>query len=437
MKLKMLSFILFAVIFMGQSSIIVAADTSDFVIDNGVLLDYVGAGGKVTIPSNVTKVSSDFLYSANADKITELIIHKNLVAEPGALSYMDNLEKVVFEEGSTSIIGDFFGCDKLTEIIIPSSVTEASRTFTYYVQLEAFAETPWLLNQKAEFVIVGDGLLLKHNGKDDHIIIPDTVKYIGVQAITGNEAKAITIPSSVVTIGDAAFLSSNFTEVNLSEGLKTIGSRAFANVPINEITIPKSVETIYETAFMDHGNNTLTIFGYTNSVAQKFAEENKDSFNLKFSAIDTQDIRQQTATAVPTNSKIYVNDTEKGFEAYNINGNNYFKLRDLASVLNETEKQFEVTWDNVNNAISLIPNKSYTAVGGELTLSGKLENKQATLTSSKLYLNGNEISLTAYNIGGNNYFKLRDIGKAFDFGVNWDDKTQSIVITTSTGYIEN
>jgi len=55
-------------------------------------------------------------------------------------------------------------------------------------------------------------------------------------------------------------------------------------------------------------------------------------------------------------------------------------------------------------------------------------------TKSKILLDGNEITITAYNIGGNNYFKLRDIGKALDFGVEWDSMGNNIKIDTSRGY---
>jgi hypothetical protein len=48
-----------------------------------------------------------------------------------------------------------------------------------------------------------------------------------------------------------------------------------------------------------------------------------------------------------------VNGQSVAFNAYNIDGNNYFKLRDLAYALNGTEKQFEVGWDGAANAISL------------------------------------------------------------------------------------
>ena len=121
------------------------------------------------------------------------------------------------------------------------------------------------------------------------------------------------------------------------------------------------------------------------------------------------------------------------FDAYNINGNNYFKLRDLAFVLSGTEAQFEVVWDGEKNAIALTSGMAYTVIGGEMA-SGSAGNKSATPTTSTIYLDGTEVSFTAYNIGGNNYFKLRDIGEAFDFGVVWDGARNTIVIDTSTGY---
>ena len=39
---------------------------------------------------------------------------------------------------------------------------------------------------------------------------------------------------------------------------------------------------------------------------------------------------------------------------YNINGNNYFKLRDLAMALNYSERTFAIAWDSASNAIHII-----------------------------------------------------------------------------------
>jgi hypothetical protein len=136
----------------------------------------------------------------------------------------------------------------------------------------------------------------------------------------------------------------------------------------------------------------------------------------------------------PTTSSVVVDGKNISFEAFNIGGNNYFKLRDIAIVVSGTDKQFEVGWDVALNAISLEPGKAYTPAGGELAISTKLESKEAVSTSSKIYLEGKEVQLTAYNIGDNNYFKLRDIAKAFNIGVTWDGKTNTVGIDTKIDY---
>lgn len=140
-----------------------------------------------------------------------------------------------------------------------------------------------------------------------------------------------------------------------------------------------------------------------------------------------------TATANPTTSKVTVNGKAVSFDAYNINSNNYFKLRDIAQIIRGTDKQFNVTWDGTKNAINLVSNTAYKTVGGELKVGdGKVKN--ATLSTSTIYKDGVEVSLTAYNINGNNYFKLRDLGETFNFDVSWDGVNNTVVVDTSKGY---
>ncbi len=140
-----------------------------------------------------------------------------------------------------------------------------------------------------------------------------------------------------------------------------------------------------------------------------------------------------TVSAEPTSAKVIVNQELIGFEAYNIGGNNYFKLRDIAKVVIGSEKQFEVTWDNDKKAINLISNMPYTAVGGEMSL-GEGKIKEATLNTSTIYKDGVVIQLTAYTINANNFFKLRDLTQAFNIGVTWDGATQTVGIDTKLDY---
>ena len=59
-----------------------------------------------------------------------------------------------------------------------------------------------------------------------------------------------------------------------------------------------------------------------------------------------------------------------------------------------------------------------------------------TESSQKVTLDGQAVSLEGYNINGNNYFKLRDLGKAMDFGVTWNNDSRTVEIDSSTGYVE-
>jgi hypothetical protein len=150
---------------------------------------------------------------------------------------------------------------------------------------------------------------------------------------------------------------------------------------------------------------------------------------------ESKPVQLETVTAKPSSSSILINGKKVEFESYNIDGFNYFKLRDIAMALKDTEKGFEVQWDNSKNAVSMTSYSSYTPVGRELSTLGSFDNKQATLSSALLYLDQQGITLKAYNIEDNNYFKLRDVAEIFDFYVGWNQEFQTINIDTSAGYV--
>ncbi|MDR1560545.1 MAG: copper amine oxidase N-terminal domain-containing protein [Clostridiales bacterium] len=133
--------------------------------------------------------------------------------------------------------------------------------------------------------------------------------------------------------------------------------------------------------------------------------------------------------ASPTASQVLVDGKIIPFDAYNIKDNNYFKLRDIAYALRGTPTQFAVEWDAAKNSINLVSGKAYATAGGEMTQSGE-GIRTAEPTTSSVYKDGNLLAMTAYNIGGNNYFKLRDIGSAFGFAVDWDAGKNTVIIDT-------
>jgi len=53
----------------------------------------------------------------------------------------------------------------------------------------------------------------------------------------------------------------------------------------------------------------------------------------------------------------------------------------------------------------------------------------AKLSSQPIYIDGQKAEITAYNIGGSNYVRLRELGKAVDFSVFYDASMNTVRIT--------
>lgn len=141
-----------------------------------------------------------------------------------------------------------------------------------------------------------------------------------------------------------------------------------------------------------------------------------------------------TQTAKPSPHTIYVDGTRANVAAYEINDNNYFKLRDIAAIVNGSEKQFEVSWNNDAQRIDLTSGKAYTIVGGELGAIGSA-SKQAETSTAVVYKDNTKMDYTGYNIDDNNYYKLRDVCESFNIGIKWDGANQRVDILTDESYV--
>ena len=73
------------------------------------------------------------------------------------------------------------------------------------------------------------------------------------------------------------------------------------------------------------------------------------------------------------------------------------------------------------------------ALGALLTGGAAAAGILAEPAWSPIYVNGRQVQMTAYNIAGNNYVKLRDIGKAVGFNVYYQDGVQVDSATPYTG----
>ncbi|MGI5986372.1 MAG: hypothetical protein GXY01_07930 [Clostridiales bacterium] len=135
----------------------------------------------------------------------------------------------------------------------------------------------------------------------------------------------------------------------------------------------------------------------------------------------------QASAAVSKGYTVSINEQNYKLQAYTINGDDYFKLRDLAFILNGTSRQFQVEWDESSNSIRIITEKSYTPNGIELTFS---KNKtKASLAAAEIYIDGNKTGFTAYCVNGSTYLKSADIAKQIGFEVKVDPNSAEMIIS--------
>ncbi len=124
--------------------------------------------------------------------------------------------------------------------------------------------------------------------------------------------------------------------------------------------------------------------------------------------------------AMPTNDRLTVDGVVQNPTVYKINGSNYFKIRDLAAILNGTPKQFGVGYDGATNSVTATTGEGYVKQDTDLAGPPAGGNKPAAPSNDVIYVNGARTQAEVYKIDGNNYFKLRDLGDALGFAVNWD-----------------
>ena len=63
-----------------------------------------------------------------------------------------------------------------------------------------------------------------------------------------------------------------------------------------------------------------------------------------------------------------------------------------------------------------------------------VESLKATLSTNRILVDGQEVRLTAYNINGNNYVMLRDVGRTVGFNVYWDSDAKCVQVESGKPY---
>lgn len=429
-----------------------AAEPEFEIDENNTLTKYNGPGGNVTIPAGVTKIGDNVFWSC--ESLTGVTIPEGVTSiGQNAFGYCKGLTSVTIPNGVTTIGQRAFSdCTNLTNISIPNSVTSIGEgTFTYCTALTSVIIPNNLREIESASFFGCSGLT--------SVTIPDSVTKIGQNAfaycsnltsvtvpncVTEIESGAffgcsslssVTLPDRMTELGSAAFSDSQLTSVTIPDGVSNIWSDTFWNCEsLTSITIPASVTMIWDRAFFVCPGLRDVYYGGTEAQWKAVTivdNENDDFLSATIhynSPMPEQPAEPAAVTAQPTNDKLSVDGKDATPAAYKIGGANFFMLRDVAMLLNGTNAQFEISYDNDKKAINITTGKAYTPQGFELKTTPQ-PNAKAETSTDAVYIDGEKVELTAYKIGGANFYGIRDLGRALGFNVDWTSERGMFIET--------
>lgn len=144
----------------------------------------------------------------------------------------------------------------------------------------------------------------------------------------------------------------------------------------------------------------------------------------------------KTVNAVKSSQKVSVDGKTVEIDAYNIEGSNYFKLRDVAVILSGTEKEFDVGFDKEDNVIAVLQNKPYSKASEGTSAIDKVKTK-AIIKETWINLNSMGRHFYCAFIDNSNYLKLRDLAPFIGFDLSYNNINREIIIETKdTDYTE-
>ncbi|HEX3028929.1 MAG TPA: leucine-rich repeat protein [Clostridia bacterium] len=243
------------------STQVFALSPSDFVVKNGVLIEYIGTDNVVNIPDNlgITAIGED---AFSGSSITSVTIPNGVTAIWGfAFDNCSSLTTVTIPN-SVTILGDcaFYFCNSLTKVTIPNRITAIGNSTFYGCSSLTSVIIPNSVTTIGPFAFRDCSSLTS-------ITIPNSVITIGYNAFSNcSRLTTVTIPNSVTTIGDNAFNGcSSLTKVTIPNSVTILDYSTFEDCSsLTSVTIPDSVTTIGRYTF--GGCSSLTTVTIPNSV---------------------------------------------------------------------------------------------------------------------------------------------------------------------------
>jgi len=112
---------------------------------------------------------------------------------------------------------------------------------------------------------------------------------------------------------------------------------------------------------------------------------------------------------------------------YAIDGSNYIRLRDAAALSNMMGGNVVIGWDSATSTITIEHGEAGMGQLRELAAFPPTR-AQATLSTARVSLNGENVFMRAYTINDSTWFRLRDVGSLIGIEVGFSGATNTVTI---------
>ena len=143
--------------------------------------------------------------------------------------------------------------------------------------------------------------------------------------------------------------------------------------------------------------------------------------------------KREKVQAIPIHQEVVFDGNETVMMGYNINGNTYFRLREVAlNITNHIENwehHFHIYYDKDLNSIDLIRNANFVPMTYNKEYTVGTEIKEGIRSNARLTVNGSVLDsdqIKGYVIDGYTFYKLRDLATIATLDIEWCEEERVI-----------
>lgn len=379
---------------------------------------------EIVVPDNVKEIYSHAFFGC--DTLEKVVVSKNISKVADSLfSQCAALKEVVFNGEVNCIMNNaFYGCSSLEYINIPVNLTKiSSSVFEKCSSLKSVIIPDSVTDieggafkdcKNLESVALPVGLKTIGNSAFEncqnlkYINFPDGLTRIESSAFSFcGSLENINLPGSIAEISEFAFnFCSSLSEIILHEGTTTIGECAFQFCDWKQCAIPSSIRYIREGAFNSWTYDENSIIYYSGN------------------EVDWNDINIEEQNQQLSYSKINYN--YKIPEVKVFYNNNRVLFSQLPIIQNgRTLVPVRAVFETLGAAVEWIDDtQTVVSIKDGITVS-------MTIGSNKMYKNDQEIiiDVAPQILNSRTLVPIRIIAESFDFNVEWNEGTQTVMIT--------